>query len=141
MNNKRMENAFFVSWATSLIATAGSLYFSEVLKFIPCELCWYQRILMYPLVIHLGIAVARKEYKQSLYGFILATIGGCMSLYHYLIQKVPFFSKLGKSCGIIPCNTDYINWLGFITIPLLALTAFVIIAILNFYIWYNVKER
>jgi len=134
---KIIEHAFFVSWTISLIATAGSLFFSEVLQFIPCELCWYQRILMYPLVVLLGIAVVRKDYGQSLYASILATIGGGISLYHYLIQKVPSLNELGKSCGIIPCNTDYINWLGFITIPFLALVAFFIIAVLNFYIWHS----
>jgi disulfide bond formation protein DsbB len=134
------EHALFASWLLSVIATAGSLFFSEVLKYIPCELCWYQRILMYPLVILLGIATVRKDYKQSLYALVLSVIGGCISLYHYLIQKVPALHQLGDSCGIIPCSTDYINWLGFITIPFLALTAFCLIAIIQFCILRTVKE-
>ncbi len=140
MDERKKEHLFFFSWVLSLLATSGSLFFSEVMKFIPCELCWYQRILMYPLVVLLGIAVVRKEYKQSLYGFVFAAIGGCISLYHYLIQKVPALHELGSSCGIIPCNTDYINWFGFITIPFLALVAFIIIGGLQAFILKKEKE-
>lgn len=134
-----IEQAYFLSFVIAVIATLGSLYFSEVMKFLPCELCWFQRILMYPLTILLGIAVVRKDYKQSLYVTVLSVIGGLFSIYHYLIQKLPAMQELGKSCGIIPCNTDYINWLGFITIPMLALIAFVLIACLNLYIWKQTK--
>ncbi|MDA5108584.1 MULTISPECIES: disulfide oxidoreductase [Brevibacillus] len=134
------EYALFGSWVVSLIATAGSLFFSEVMKYIPCELCWFQRIFMYPLVILLGVAAAKKDYRMSSYALILSVIGGCISLYHYLIQKVPALNDLGTACGIIPCNTDYINWLGFITIPFLALVAFIMIAVLQVFIRRYEKE-
>ncbi|TRY26297.1 disulfide bond formation protein B [Brevibacillus sp. LEMMJ03] len=134
------EYALFGSWVVSLIATAGSLFFSEVMKYIPCELCWFQRIFMYPLVILLGVAAAKKDYHMSSYALILSVIGGCISLYHYLIQKVPALNDLGTACGIIPCNTDYINWLGFITIPFLALVAFIMIAVLQVFIRRYEKE-
>jgi disulfide bond formation protein DsbB len=139
-SHRIMEQAFFASWVVSLIATGGSLFFSEVLKYIPCELCWYQRIFMYPLVILLGVASAKKDYAMSRYAFILSVIGGSISLYHYLIQKVPALHDLGNACGIIPCNTDYINWLGFITIPFLALVAFILVAGLQVFIWQKEKE-
>ncbi|WP_400164147.1 disulfide oxidoreductase [Brevibacillus sp. TJ4] len=135
------EQAMFASWGIALIATAGSLFFSEVLKYIPCDLCWYQRILMYPLVILLGVASAKKDYQMSLYGLILSVIGGLISLYHYSIQKIPFLHELGDACGIVPCNTDYINWLGFITIPFLALVAFTLIAILQFLVLKSAKGK
>ncbi|HHY74832.1 MAG TPA: disulfide bond formation protein B [Bacillus bacterium] len=125
------DNILFLAWAVSLTATAGSLYFSEVLKLIPCDLCWVQRIFMYPLVIILGTAVVRKDYVIYRYVLPLAIIGGLVSTYHYLIQKVPFLSEHMDSCSIVPCTGMYINWLGFITIPFLALTAFVIIVIAN----------
>lgn len=127
---QKREQALFAAWVVSLIATGGSLFFSEVMKYIPCELCWYQRIFMYPLVILLGIAAARKDYGIATYALVLSIIGGGFSLYHYAIQKVPALGELGTACGIIPCNTDYINWLGFITIPFLALIAFLAITIL-----------
>ncbi|MFD2369778.1 disulfide oxidoreductase [Brevibacillus sp. GCM10020057] len=136
-----LEQAMFASWGVALIATAGSLFFSELLNYIPCNLCWYQRILMYPLVILLGVASARKDYRISLYALILSSIGGLISLYHYLIQKVPALHELGNACGIVPCNTDYINWFGFITIPFLALVAFILIIALQVFILKNGKER
>ncbi|WP_411504029.1 disulfide oxidoreductase [Brevibacillus centrosporus] len=136
-----MEQAMFASWGISLIATAGSLFFSEVMKYIPCNLCWYQRILMYPLVILLGVASARKDYNMSLYALILSVIGGLISLYHYLIQKVPALHELGNACGIVPCNTDYINWFGFITIPFLALIAFTLISVLQFIVLKSGEEQ
>lgn len=135
-----MEQAMFASWGISLIATAGSLFFSEVLKYIPCELCWYQRIMMYPLVILLGIASAKKDYRMSCYVSVLSSIGGLISLYHYLIQKVPALHDLGSACGIVPCNTDYINWFGFITIPFLALIAFILISVLQMVVIKQAKE-
>lgn len=132
--NKKKENLLFLSFAASLIATLGSLYFSEIQKYIPCELCWYQRIFMYPLVLILGMALVKKDYAISRYSFILSTIGGLISLYHYSIQKVSFLGENSISCGIVPCTGQYINWLGFITIPFLALIAFIIISISSFMI-------
>lgn len=134
--NKReqlAEYSLFAAWAIATVATAGSLFFSEIMRYVPCELCWYQRILMYPLVLLLGVAIVRKDYGQSRYALIFALIGACISTYHYLLQKVPGLSELGSACGIVPCNAQYINWLGFITIPFLALIAFVLIAGLSVY--------
>jgi disulfide bond formation protein DsbB len=142
MNKKEkiLENLLVSAWGISLIATLGSLYFSEVMKFIPCELCWFQRIFMYPQVIILGMAVIRKEYDIAHYSLVLSIIGGLISAYHYLIQKVPLFQDNAISCGIVPCTGQYINWLGFITIPFLALTAFIFIALLSSIIIRKTKE-
>ncbi|WP_249686020.1 disulfide oxidoreductase, partial [Bacillus velezensis] len=70
-------------WGASFIATLGSLYFSEIMKFEPCVLCWYQRIFMYPFVLWLGIAVVKKDYLIASYSLPIASIGACISLYHY----------------------------------------------------------
>lgn len=126
--DKFSERLLFLSWTASVIATAGSLFFSEVMNFIPCELCWMQRIFMYPLVIVLGIAVFKKDANASLYSAILSGIGGLIATYHYLLEKVPAMESL-DSCGMIPCTFPYINWFGFITIPFLSLVAFLIIFI------------
>lgn len=138
-NNQIVEYSLFAAWAISFIATIGSLFFSEVWKFIPCELCWYQRIFMYPLVIILGIAVIKKDAKQYMYVLPVASIGFLIALYHYLVQKVPAFASNSISCGMIPCTTQYINWLGFITIPFLALTSFGLIIICCLIIWRSQK--
>lgn len=130
-----LDNALHWSWLVALVATVGSLYFSEVLKYLPCKLCWYQRILMYPLVLILGIAAVRRDYRQTIYVLPLSILGILVSGYHILIQKTDLFPSGGTSCGPIPCDIDYINWLGFITIPVLAFIAFVLITIIHLYIW------
>jgi len=137
---KSLENLLVSAWGISFIATLGSLYFSEVMKFIPCELCWFQRIFMYPQVILLGMAAIRKEYHIARYSLVLSIIGGAISLYHYLIQKVSFFQERAISCGQVPCTGQYINWFGFITIPFLALTAFALIAIISTIMIRKMKE-
>ncbi|UUZ80047.1 disulfide bond formation protein B [Paenibacillus sp. P26] len=70
------ENGLQLSWAVALVATLGDLYFSEILHYLPCKLCWYQRILMYPLVIILGIASVRKERQMYLYVLCRCPSGG-----------------------------------------------------------------
>lgn len=126
----------YLGWIVALVATGGSLYFSEVVGFVPCKLCWFQRILMYPLVIVLGMASFRDERQLSIYVLPMTIIGGLIALFHYLEQKVPGFAA-SAICrgGGVPCDAEYINWLGFITIPLLALVAFVLVTVLVGSVW------
>lgn len=133
------ETYLFTAWAVSILAMFGSLYFSEIKQYEPCMLCWYQRILMYPFTLILGIAVVRKDYRISLYTMAMSALGAMISLYHYSLQKVPFMADNADACGRIPCSGQYINWLGFITIPFLALTAFIIIFSLSMVIWKKTK--
>ncbi len=135
----RQEALLFMAWATSVLAMFGSLYFSEIRHYEPCELCWYQRILMYPMALILGVAIVKKDYRISLYSMVLSVVGACISLYHFSIQKVPFLADNAISCGRIPCTGQYINWFGFISIPFLALVAFVIIFILSLLMWKQTK--
>lgn len=139
--NKKLDNSLLAIWVTSLVATLGSLYFSEVRDFIPCEMCWYQRILMYPIFIMTTIAYIQKNAKIALTTAVFSCIGGAISLYHYGIQKVSFLQDSAPACGQVSCTGAYINWLGFITIPFLALTAFVIIAGVSFYMLKDLKEE
>lgn len=120
----------YLTWLVALTATLGSLYFSEIREFVPCELCWVQRIFMYPLVVVLGVAVFTDDRSVKKYVLPLSIIGGLMSLYHYLVQKVPGFADIKPCVQGVPCNVQYINWFGFVTIPFLALTAFALISIL-----------
>ncbi|HEK9102739.1 disulfide bond formation protein B [Bacillus thuringiensis] len=135
------DNLLFLAWATAIIAMFGSLYFSEIRQYEPCTLCWYQRIVMYPFTVLLGIAVIRKEYWISIYASVLSLMGGIISFYHYLIQNISFFSDNSPSCGRIPCSGKYINWFGFITIPFLALIAFIIIFLCTYIIYKRLKEN
>ncbi|MFL9651665.1 disulfide oxidoreductase [Exiguobacterium chiriqhucha] len=120
----------YLAWLVALTATFGSLYFSEIREFVPCELCWIQRIFMYPLVILLGVAVFTDDRVVKKYVLPLSIIGGLISLYHYLVQKVPGFADIKPCVQGVPCNVQYINWFGFVTIPFLALTAFTLITLL-----------
>lgn len=127
--SKQSTVVLYVAWVISIVATLGSLFFSEIQGFIPCELCWYQRILMYPLVVILGAAVFTNDFKVKRYVLPLTIIGIIIGIMHYLQQKVPSLSGLTPCEQGVPCNVEYINWLGFITIPFLSLTAFVLITI------------
>lgn len=120
----------YMAWLVSVVATLGSLYFSEIRGFIPCELCWYQRILMYPLALILGIGTFQSDFSVKKYVLPLSVIGWCISLFHYLEQKVPGFAEIKPCVQGVPCTTEYINWLGFITIPFLAFIAFTIIIVM-----------
>ncbi|UOQ86604.1 disulfide oxidoreductase [Gracilibacillus salinarum] len=132
--DKKKETLLFIIWAQTLIATMGSLFYSEIMKYIPCELCWFQRILMYPLVIIYGYAVYKKDIRYAFPGMIMSGIGLLVSAYHYLIQRVPSLHSTGEACGVIPCNTIYVNYLGFISIPFLAFIAFLVIFSIHLYL-------
>lgn len=119
----------YMAWLVSIVATAGSLYLSEILHYEPCRLCWFQRIFMYPQVILLGIAAYRQDRNIIAYSIPLSAVGAAISVYHYSLQKIPFMAELLPCRVGIPCNFDYINWLGFITIPFLALIAAVLIIV------------
>ncbi|WP_017727631.1 disulfide formation protein C [Halalkalibacterium ligniniphilum] len=138
--NKKLENILLFAWLTSLVATLGSLYFSQIRQYEPCTLCWYQRIFMYPLVIILLIGMIQKDVKVAVYSAVLSLIGFCLSAYHYALQKLDFFAEAAPSCGRIPCTGEYINWFGFVTIPFLAGTAFVIIFICSLVILIQAEE-
>lgn len=118
------------AWITAIIAMAGSLFFSERMGFVPCTLCWYQRILMYPFVLILGIAFYRNDRKIYLYALPMSIIGLFVSGYHYALQKLPGLQEFSVCSSGVPCSGQYINWIEFITIPFLAFVAFFIITIM-----------
>lgn len=117
----------YMAWLVSLVATGGSLFLSEVMHYVPCNLCWFQRIFMYPLVLVLGRAALRDDRRIVGYAMPLSIIGGLFSLYHYMEQKVPGMAGLMPCRVGVPCNRDYLDWFGVITIPLMALVAFILI--------------
>ncbi len=117
--------ALLAAW----VATAGSLYMSEVLGWIPCLWCWYQRVAMYPLAVVLAAGLIARDRNTPRYALVLAVPGILASTYHILLQKVPAFAQF-ESCRVgVPCSVDYLNWLGFITIPMLAWVAFAIVIV------------
>jgi disulfide bond formation protein DsbB len=136
-----MNKSLLLAWIAAVIATLGSLYFSEVMHFVPCTLCWYQRIFMYPLAIILGIAFYKNDSRIYKYVLPLSSIGMLISGYHMLLQKIPYFQQFEMCATGVPCSKDYLNWLGFITIPMLAFIAFTMITICLFILARSHKEE
>lgn len=121
----------YVAWITALVATAGSLFFSEVMELPPCILCWYQRIAMYPLVIVIGIGIIMRDARWKYYALPLALIGLAISFYHNLLYYGIIPESLTPCKEGVSCTTVQIEWLGFITIPLMGLTSFVLVSFIS----------
>ena len=111
----------------SLIATAGSLFFSEVMEYPPCNLCWYQRIFMYPLIFLFSTGYLQEDKNYYLYSLPLSLIGQFFAAYHLLLHYEIIPESLAPCTESISCSNVYVEYLGFITIPLMSFTAFILI--------------
>ena len=120
-----------ISFLIALIAMLGSLYFSEVLGYPPCVLCWYQRVCMYPLVILFFSAIWTNDKQYSKYTAPLIFTGLVIAIYHNLLYYGIIPDSITPCTQGISCTSKQVEWLGFITIPLLSLTAFVILGVLE----------
>ena len=119
-----------LAWLVATVTTLGSLYYSEHAGFIPCELCWFQRILMYPLVIVLGVACLRRDRAVWKTVLVFVALGAPLSLYHWLVERVPAFAE-SSSCSIdVPCTAPWFEKLGFVTLAWMAMSAFLLIGVL-----------
>jgi disulfide bond formation protein DsbB len=123
------SNLVYLAWFQSVIATLGSLFFSEVMLLVPCLLCWYQRIAMYPLVLILTVGILLRDRHLKYYVLPFSIIGLVISVYHNLLYYGIIPESIAPCTAGISCTTRQIEWLGFITIPLMALTAFIVIII------------
>jgi len=94
-------------------------------------MCWYQRILMYPLVVLFGVAVFLEKDDVADYALPLVTIGGGISFYHYLVQRLEQFQSAGCSITQVTCETQYTFYFEYITIPMMAFTVFATVFVLN----------
>lgn len=114
------------AFAVALTATLGSLYLSEVAHFPPCELCWYQRIAMYPLVLVLGVAALRRDPGVRWYVAPAAVVGAGIATYHYLLERFP--DSVASSCDTeVPCTTVWVWKFHFLSIPAMAGIGFLLI--------------
>jgi len=129
LDGQEVQLAFVVA----LVATLGSLYLSEVAHFVPCRLCWYQRIAMYPLSVLLGIAWATRDERVRRYVLPLASIGGCVSIYHILVERFPSLESSRLCDPSNPCSIRWVERFGFVTIPVMALCGFALIVGLLLY--------
>jgi disulfide bond formation protein DsbB len=123
------SSALMLAWLVATTATAGSLYLSEVAGYNPCRLCWWQRYAMYPLILVLGFAIIRRVRIATWVGLAMTTVGAGIATYHVIIQRLP---DLGSgACSVsAPCTGRYMEELGFITIPTMALVGFITIGVL-----------
>jgi disulfide bond formation protein DsbB len=118
----------WLAFVVAAIATGGSLFFSEIANFVPCELCWFQRICMYPLSILTLFAAAHGEHRVARYLLPLPVVGSGISIYHLLVENGVV--EQATACQLSApggCATKWINEFGYMTIPTLALTAFVLL--------------
>jgi disulfide bond formation protein DsbB len=117
--------------AVAVACMAGSLYFSEVAGFVPCTLCWYQRIAMYSLAVILTVAAVRRDLTIRWYALPLAGIGIVISTYHWLLERFPELDA-GACSSTIPCEFIWFERFGFVTLPFMAFTGFAaVIALLT----------
>lgn len=120
----------FAAWVLVTIATLASLFFSEVMAVPICELCWYQRIAMYPLVLVLAIGLLPYDPRVLRYATALAGIGWLIALFHVLLVA-GIIPKSAQPCVQgIPCSETHISLLGFLNIPTMSLLTFTLIGVL-----------
>lgn len=131
----------FTSWLVAVSGTAGSLFFSEVMGYPPCVLCWYQRIALYPLVVIIAIGLAAHDRRVAVYSFPFAVLGLGTAIYHNLIYYGVVPEGLTPCSEGTPCNATQLELLGFVTIPMMALAGFASVTALlaAFYFRYSKK--
>lgn len=125
------DYGYYVAFAIALLGTVGSLYFSESLGLAPCVLCWYQRSMMYPLVLIIGVGVLRKDRNLPFFVLPLSLVGLMVAIY----QNLLYFGVLAETlspCSVSgpSCVDPRSQALGMITIPMLSLIAFAVITII-----------
>jgi disulfide bond formation protein DsbB len=120
----------WAAFVVAAVATGGSLFFSETAGFVPCELCWYQRICMYPLSLLTLLAAARADHRFARYLLPLPLVGAAVSVYHLLIDNAVLAEPAACRVGGTGCAAKWIDEFGYVTIPTLALTGFLLLAAL-----------
>jgi disulfide bond formation protein DsbB len=128
------ESALWLAWIVALVTTFGSLYYSEVAHFVPCKLCWYQRIAMYPLAVVLLVAAVRRDRSVWRYVVVPVVVGAGFAVYHSQLQWWP--SQGSSFCTVTePCTVRYVWEFGFVSLPFMALSAFTFIVTMTVVIW------
>ena len=131
-----LGNELWIAWVIALTSTLGSLYFSELAKFVPCHLCWYQRIAMYPLSVILLVGALRREVRAAVqYAFVFPIVGILIAIYHIYLEQNPSAQPSSCKVGGATCATKWIEKFGYITIPVLSITAFAAILTLLVMAW------
>lgn len=122
--------AVTLAWIVALVATLGSLYYSEIADLFPCRLCWFQRIAMYPLSVILLVGALRREATVRFYAYPLAMIGFAIAGYHRVVQLYPSLETKACAASGVGCAGSLVKQFGYVTIPWMALSAFALIIVL-----------
>ena len=141
MERQWLTDFVYVAWIQAIVAMSGSLYFSEVMDLPPCILCWYQRIAMYPLTVILTVGILRQERWILQYVLPLSLAGLAIAIYHNLLYYGVISESIQPCREGISCTARQLEWLGFITIPLMALTAFAVINISMILCWLGIRNE
>ncbi len=118
----------FCAWLITFVSTLGSLFFSYVMEFAPCVLCWYQRICLFPLVLILARGLFPFDPKASKYALPLAGGGWCLAAYHSLLYAEWIPADMQPCMQGISCTEVHIELFGFLSIPYLSLIAFTLLS-------------
>ena len=118
----------FAAWMVALLATAGSLFFSYVMDFAPCVLCWYQRICLFPLVVVLARGLFPFDRGAVKYALPLAILGWVVAAYHNLVQAGVVPESLQPCAKGVSCTEEYLKLFGVLSIPALSLLGFTTLA-------------
>jgi disulfide bond formation protein DsbB len=127
-------NILFLTWVIVGVSTLGSLFFSHVMEFAPCVLCWYQRICLFPLVIILATGLFPFDKRVVTYSLPLAIAGWLTAFYHNLLYSKIIPQDLQPCSQGVSCTEKYIDLFGFLTIPMLSLISFSAIITLLFFL-------
>jgi disulfide bond formation protein DsbB len=117
----------WAAFVVAALATGGSLFFSEIAGFVPCDLCWFQRVCMYPLSLLTLLAAVHGDHRVARYLLPIPVVGACISVYHLLIENNVLSEPSSCRIGGAGCAVKWIDELGYVTIPTLALTGFLLL--------------
>jgi disulfide bond formation protein DsbB len=134
------KNISYMSWTVALISMLISLVFSDILKFPPCTLCWYQRIFMYPLVFIIPVGILSNDDKIHTYTLVLSAVGLVIASYHSMIYHGVIQEALKVCTADLSCKTKQFELFDLISIPVMSLVSFSFIFILNLQGVRNVKR-
>jgi disulfide bond formation protein DsbB len=129
----------YLAWTIALVSTAGSLFFSLVMELPPCDLCWYQRIGLFPLVFIIGTGIVLRDSRLKLYALPFCVIGLAFAGYHNLLYYKLIAQPLVPCSAGVSCTEPLLEVFGFVSIPLMSLAAFVMVTICL--LLYKTKEN
>jgi hypothetical protein len=124
--------SIWLAWLAAIGSTLGSLYYSLIAHYTPCNFCWYQRIAMFPLAVIIGVAIFTGDHKVARYGLPLTAAGGLLAAYQYLLERFPGLES--GACDLaVPCSVPPFTRFGFVTLSLMGLVAAAAISVAILY--------